>query len=185
MEVLGFCYCRWLIDLRSFGGWEKWWFSWERWFGVCCNGRCSCMDELVGVDDDRTSGYFSARVVAVRWISHIEWQILLATGMPTVTLSRSWFLILCFNIIVETQSVVLLWVLFSFFVSLFEAGWFTVQILGEFYLLIWFVTDVIRYYLVYLFFEPNYFPCAMRVFRKHFLQMCTCGDYTVDLGSSI
>lgn len=33
---------------------------------MCCNGRFSCMDEVVGVDDDRSSGYFSARVVAVR-----------------------------------------------------------------------------------------------------------------------
>lgn len=117
-EAVWFRYYRRLIDLRSFVGGEKCCFACERSFGVCCNGWCSCMDEVIGVDDDRSSGYFSARVVAGRWISHMEWQILLATGMPIVTLSRSIFLIslfLCFDISVGTWRS--LWFSFKFLFS--------------------------------------------------------------------
>lgn len=43
---------------------------------------------VVVVDDDRSSWDTSERVVVFRWISHMEWQILLATVMPTATSSR-------------------------------------------------------------------------------------------------
>lgn len=44
---------------------------------------------LPAVYDDRSSGERSQRVVAFWWNFYMEWQILLATGMLTVTSSRS------------------------------------------------------------------------------------------------
>ena len=43
----------------------------------------------VEVYDVRNCVQRSQRVVAFWWISHMEWQILLATGMPTVTSTKS------------------------------------------------------------------------------------------------
>lgn len=47
-----------------------------------------CTEEVGVVYDDQSSGQRSQRVVAFSSISHMEWQILLTTGMPTVILNR-------------------------------------------------------------------------------------------------
>lgn len=55
------------------------------------------------VDDDRSSGERSGGWWRFGKFSHMEWQILLATGMPTVTSSRfqlyrssMWIVEICF-----------------------------------------------------------------------------------------